>query len=92
MNLVRTSSAAEKHTKISVEICVWANVQKAKYLQSGLSIGYRAPWSKNIFAPPPTKTAKFVKNRRKITEEAKAKNLLFVTSVIFRRNKVRLTL
>jgi len=40
--------------------------------------------NKTIFAPPPTKTAKFeVKNRRKSAKEAKALHLLFVTSVYF---------
>jgi len=47
----------------------------------------------NIFAPPPTKTAEFeVKNLRKNAEEAKAEHLLFITSVIFRSNTMRLTL
>jgi len=41
---------------------------------------------KNIFAPPPTKTAWFeVKNRRKSAEEAKACCLLLL--FIFRSNK-----
>jgi len=47
----------------------------------------------NIFAPPPTKTAEFEeKIRLKISEKSKAEHLLFATSVIFRSNKIRLSL
>jgi len=41
------------------------------------SYGYPVLQSKNIFAPPTTKTAEFeVKNRRKSAEEAKAEPVL----------------
>jgi len=42
------------------------------------------PWSKNIFAPLPTKTVEFdMKNWRKSAEVAKAEHLRFVISVYF---------
>jgi len=49
------------------------------------SLEYLAPEDKNIFAPPSTVE---VKNGRKSAEEAKPEHLLFVPSVIFRRNKI----
>jgi len=62
-------------------------------LTSRVSLGCPAPGEKNIFAPPPTKPVECeVNNRCKSAEEAKSEHLLFVTFVIFRNNKIRLTL
>jgi len=49
--------------------------------------------AKKIFAPLPTKTAEFeVKITAKAEKKTKVDHLLFVTSIIFRSNKLHLTL
>jgi len=57
------------------------------FTASGIAWVLCVPGQKHILVAPPTKTSEIgVKNGRKGAKEAKAKYLLFVTSVIFQSN------